>query len=290
MTKFFSGTLASVLFAVSALAPFANATTTVYHDGRYIYYSSSWTHLSESEQTVIIDQSVQLLQNELSQRLDKVTGLKTISNFMLEPAVLNQLTGLAQQAVDAADTYNWRNLLPAGLLCYGGGSLDIGLLANGKVSGDLGIVLLPAKVTRVDTFTNEKVTYFQLQWGFVVVPHLYLGMGVGAGGTASVGCSAIFGELDHVDDFSGWVGAGAANAQAIGGVDVELSLVRNRTEGKTFGVVTFEGDMGAEASANLDAEGGYVQPLDAWLDQVSGVKVITAPPGTPPVAPPVVTR
>jgi hypothetical protein len=251
--------LASLLLA----SPFARADIQpeVDHDGRFIYYRTSWVHLSKEEQVEIIDASVELLKNEIQTVGTKTRGIKTLSNTILSMQVLDKLAAQAQQSINIIDQHNMRELLPAGLFIYAGGSLGAGFVLDVKGSSDVGLVIVPTEVTRVDTQTGESSTYFNLDWNFVLVPHVFVGAGVAAGGSASVGVGMIWGNLNRATDFGGWVGTASANVKLIGGGDFSVSAVRDTTNKKTYAVGTVEFDWGPEASASLDGEAGRIFPL-----------------------------
>src|SRR5258708_7406606 len=94
--------------------------TQVERIGTHIYYRTSWAQLSQNDQRMVIDQSVELLKNELSDHLSHVTGLKKLSSAMLSDKVLDDLATEAQKSVQYADTHSLRGLLPSALLLYGG--------------------------------------------------------------------------------------------------------------------------------------------------------------------------
>ena len=252
------------LIALMSVTSSSHATT-VEHDGRYIYYRSSWVELSKADQVEVVDDSVNKLKNEISSTLSQTTGLKTLSNSIIDSGSLDKLTQEAQQSVTTIDSYNYRNLLPKALLLYGGISGGAGFIGQLKLSGDLGIVVLPSKVTRVDVENNTSTTYFELAWNLVVVPHVYAGVGVGAGATASVGVGLIFGEMDKPEDFGGTVLSASGAAMFVGGVDFEGSVVYNHSAGKVFGLAIAEMDFGAEASAGLDGEAGEIMSVADYV-------------------------
>ena len=72
-----------MLFAISVCLPAWGGNVEVVHDGRFIYYRSSWVHLSNDEQVQVIDESVSLLKSEISTVVSQIKGLKTLSNFIL---------------------------------------------------------------------------------------------------------------------------------------------------------------------------------------------------------------
>jgi hypothetical protein len=263
--------LCLVVTAFASVAQAANITK-VENDGRYIYYRTSWTHLSQADQVNIINASVELLKNEIATVSAQTTGLKTLSNTLLSENVLGKLVAQTQQSVTILDNEAVRELLPAGLLVYAGGSGGAGFLGNVKGAADLGLVVVPTEVTRVDTTDGASQTYFELDWNFVAIPHLYAGFGVGAGASASVGVGLIWGNLNKAADFGGVVAALAANAQFIAGADVGASTVHNFSSGQSFALGTVEFDFGPEASASADGEIGYVKSLGS-----QGVTQISKP-------------
>lgn len=244
-------------------SPYAHADITpdVEHDGRYIYYRTALSHMSEKEQVEIIDASVVLLKNEIQTVSSKVTGLKTLSNTLLSGAALDKLTAMAQQSISILDNHQMAELIPAGLFIYGGGSLGAGFALDVKGSTDVGLVVVPQKVVRVDTQTGDSIEYFNLDWNFVAIPHVYFGLGVGGGVSSSVGVGLIWGNLNRATDFGGWVGTGSANMRLLAGADMSVAAIRDTKNGRTYALGTIEFDWGAEASASIDAEGGRIFPL-----------------------------
>jgi hypothetical protein len=234
--------------------------------GTHIYYRSSWTRLSQDDQKTIVEQSVQLLKNELSQKVRNVRGLKTLTNEMLSDKILDGITAEAQKSVQYADTHSLRGLLPSALLLYGGVNTGAGAGLHGGLSGDLGIVIFPEKVTDVDTENGTSRTYIKIDHAMVIVPHLHLGFGAGAGVTWSAGAALIFGNMTSASDFHGAIFSASGDIKMAFGADVQASAVHNLSTHQDFFVLTGEFDWGPEANASIDGEGGYIWSLDEYGD------------------------
>jgi hypothetical protein len=153
----------------------------------------------------------------------------------------------------------------------GSWTLDIGIGGGGAC--DIGLVMVPTMVTRVNTKTKNVITYYEQSWALVAIPHLHAGVGAGAGASLTVaGIGFIFGEhLTNANEFVGAIGSGAIDVQVLAGLDIRLSGVLSGHH--HYGLLTFEADAGAEAQATANIEGGAILPL--W-DEFQGSTVSLA--------------
>jgi hypothetical protein len=265
MSKKVIAAISFSLCVASSMNAFAGSTPTITHDGRYIYTRLGWDHWTRDEQSEVIDQSVQMLEGTI-----KVLGtnnvVKTLSNTVLTPSVMDELTAKLQSAVYRTDNFKWLDLLPPGILIYGGGSIAGGWGVYARGGLDVGIVIVPQSVTIQDTWGKEATyTKHEVSMEFVAIPHGHIGLGADDGAGWTFGAAAITGNINDAHEFHGAVGGGGVDLKFLAGADFEARGVYNSDEKKLFGLFGIAGDIGPEAAAGLDGEGGDIMPLGAYL-------------------------
>jgi hypothetical protein len=272
-TKLFSKLAMSALIGTTALSSLPSfAATTVSHDGEFIYYSTPWADLSQGEQREAISLSLDYLKGQIGYLVKGTDDPKKMDLPTPSADVLDKLTQAAQKLVTVEAPGTLRYALPVGLLVYGGGSFTAALAAKVGISADIGLVIIPIKVLRVNTVTQQVSSYYDIDTSPVVVPHAHVGVGLGAGATGSVGAGLIFGKPTKASDVTGYMLSGSVSTQFIGGVDFQGTFLHNQFNGNSYFIVSGEWDWGAEAQASLDGQGGYMQPLSNVIDFLAGKK------------------
>jgi len=263
-----------MLFGILTLNAFVSAKASdviVTRDDKYIYYKSSWSQMTKDQQTQIIDESVEILKDELSILFPEAAqDVKKTFKTNINVEKLNELTGLAQKSVNVNSQDGLKALLPSGLMFLFGGSGGAALGLKGGFSGYLGLVLVPIKVTRVNIEKQTSITYASMSWRLVAIPNAKVGAGVGAGAGFIVGASLIFGNLSHATDFMGYNLALSGKAQLGVGLEAYLSLVHNQFSKNNFILASLEYHVGVEAQASVNGNFGYILPLKTVVSKLLG--------------------
>jgi hypothetical protein len=270
MSKKTNSLITSVLGIAALSSSVYAATPDAEHDARFITIHTAWTHWSAEEQKNLIDESAKILEGTLSTVSKAAPGaVPTFSNTFLPTSVLDKLTTETQKSLEISKDLGVRDFLPTGFMLWAGGSSELGILAHGKFSLDIGLVLVPSKETIIDTFHQLPTqTKYKTTMAVVGFPHGYLGLGAGVGAGFSAGASLIWGDLNNASDFGGAVVGGGVDIKALGGLDGEFALVKSLNAQKTYKMGTVEFDWGPEANASVDGESGVIEPLEKVLEKL----------------------
>jgi hypothetical protein len=255
---------------------------------RYITIQTYWSDMSNVDRQAVVAEAVKQVQNEIAQKAPALNN-PTLQNSLLSADFMNTLTAELTRYLDGVSGLEgskygiWRAaaaVLPKAVLITIGGSVGMHWVVGAKGSLDMGLVVMfPSFKTVIDTakrdaqnqpsvVQNDQLKLFDA--AIVGVPHAYAGLGVGAGGTFSIGVAGIWGNMSSASDFYGAIVAASAGLQlpipafVPDGGDLDIGLVANLHH--VFGIARLSADKGAEASVTFDGEAGAVIP---WQTLVS---------------------
>ena len=237
---------------------------TIRDNGRYTTYIIPVNELVAKDRVEAINQSIAILNDEIDHILpqsmksnfNKSTVEKLIKyNKENGEKLLEDLNFVAKTG--NPDYFRAHQAIPSAYMALFGGKLSANIKIGGALSGTLALVIMPAKIIKIDKLTGEQFAHYSLKMNIILLPILDVGGGAGGGAAVRIGLGAVWGQLDDVTDFDGLVAGGSENATFLGGVNFKLGSTVGMTGVKNpFATAMLE--FGPAAEASIHANIGYI--------------------------------
>jgi hypothetical protein len=247
-----------LIYSLNSLA------VTIRDNERYTTYIIPVNELVAKDKVEAINQSIAILNEEVDNILPKsmrsslnksaVDKLIKYNNDHGEK-LLEDLNFVAKTG--NTDYFRLHQSIPSAYMALFGGKLSANIKIGGGLSGTLALVIMPAKIIRIDKLTGEQSAHYSIKMNVILLPILDVGGGAGGGATIRVGLGAIWGHLDDVTHFGGLVAGGSGNATFLGGVNFKLgSSIGLRGVKNPFATAMLE--FGPKAEASVHGNIGYI--------------------------------